>query len=70
MEEIAESIFKPFIRLIVGFLRVLLFIGWDLLVEYVGWIIGWTFYRFLSFGQFPKEKWASWRKFLGDPPCS
>ncbi len=56
MEEIAEHLLKPLIRLVVGILRALLFIGWDLLVEYVGWSIGWAFYRLVSFGQFPKEK--------------
>jgi hypothetical protein len=58
MEEIAEHIFKPFIRLIVGILRVLLFLGWDLLFEYVGWSVGWAFYRLVSFGKFPSESWS------------
>jgi hypothetical protein len=56
MEEIAEHLLKPLIRLVVGILRALLFIGWDLLVEYVGWSIGWAFYRLVSFDKFPKEK--------------
>ncbi|WP_196139744.1 hypothetical protein [Aliikangiella sp. G2MR2-5] len=55
MEELAEGLFKAMLRVLSGGLRVLLFIGWDLMVERVGWTIGWCFYRAVTFGKFPTE---------------
>jgi hypothetical protein len=54
MEEIAVEFIRPIIRLIIGVLRVLHYLGWYLF-EQVGWTIGWYFYRSISFGQFPAE---------------
>lgn len=34
-------------------LRALWWLAWDLLVEGIGWTIGWVFYRALTFGRFP-----------------
>lgn len=49
------GLLKGVARIFLAFLRALLFIGWDLLFEVVGWTIGWPIYRALSFGRFPKE---------------
>ncbi|WP_444998082.1 hypothetical protein [Aliikangiella sp. IMCC44359] len=56
MEDIVELAIKFVVRIILGFFRVLLFIGWDLLFEIVGWSVGWFFCRLVTFGYFPKEK--------------
>ena len=69
MDELIGDIFRPILRFLYGFLRVLLYIGWDLLVAHVGWTIGWIFYRTMTFGLFPKEKLreldrCSWGKAL------
>ena len=49
------GLLKAAARIVLAVLRALLFIGWDLLFEVVGWTIGWPVYRVLSFGRFPKE---------------
>ncbi len=54
MEELVELVGRSIIKFFIGFLRVLLFIGWELFFEYVGWSVGWAFYRMLSLGRFPK----------------
>ncbi len=55
MEDLTDGIFRPIIRLILGVLRVFQFIAWDLMCSYVGWSIGWCFYRFFSLGRYPVE---------------
>jgi len=55
MEELVDGIFRPIFKLILWVLRILQFIAWDLLVSYVGWSIGWFFYRTITFGRFPSE---------------
>lgn len=55
MEELADGLFRPILKLILGFLRVLQFLAWDLLFSYIGWSIGWCFYRIISFGKYPNE---------------
>ena len=69
MEELADGLFKSILRLILLVLRVLQFLAWDLLFSYVGWSIGWCFYRTISFGKFPSEslgdlETSSWGKAL------
>ena len=51
-----DGLLRALLRIILGLLRILLFIGWELLVEQVGWYVGWCFYRTLTFGHFPAEK--------------
>ncbi|GAA5215717.1 hypothetical protein GCM10025776_13410 [Corallincola platygyrae] len=58
MDELVGDIFRPILRLLYGFLRFLHFLAWELLVSYVGWSIGWAFYRTITFGVFPREKWS------------
>ncbi len=55
MEELAEVLIRPIAKLISGILRVLNFLAFELYIEWVGWTIGWFFYRSVSFGQFPSE---------------
>ena len=57
MEEIlAEGFFKPVLRLLLGFLRILQFLAWDLFVSCVGWSVGWFFLRLITVGKFPSER--------------
>ncbi|MEQ3722860.1 hypothetical protein [Alcanivorax sp.] len=50
-----DGLVKGAIRILVKVLRALLFIGWNLLFEVVGWTIGWPVWRILTLGKFPKE---------------
>lgn len=51
-----DGLLRALLRMVLGLLRVLLFIGWDLLFEQVGWFVGWLFYRGISFGRFPEQQ--------------
>ncbi len=42
-------------NLLVGALRLMWWLAWDLLVETIGWTIGWFFWRMVSVGRFPCE---------------
>jgi len=57
MDELAEGAFRPILKLLLMILRGLSFVAWELLVEYVGWSIGWAFYRVVTFGKFPSSGW-------------
>ncbi len=69
MEELADGLFRPILRLILWALRILQFLAWELLVSYIGWSIGWFFYRVITLGNFPGENLndldnCSWGKAL------
>lgn len=69
MDDIADGMLRPLGKLLLGCLRILQFLAWDLLFSHVGWTIGWCFLRVPSFGAYPKEKLTeldqcSWRKAL------
>lgn len=54
---------------VVALLRALWWLSWELLVQTIGWSIGWVFLRALTFGRFPEERFrglddASWSKAL------
>jgi hypothetical protein len=51
-----DGLLRALLRMVLGLLRALLFIGWDLLFEQVGWFVGWFFYRVISFGRFPEQQ--------------
>jgi hypothetical protein len=36
-------------------LRFLLWLGWDLLIQTIGWSIGWSFFRIITIGHFPTQ---------------
>lgn len=55
MDEFVDGLFRPLLRLILWVLRILQFLAWDLLFSYIGWSIGWFFYRGITFGRFPGE---------------
>ena len=57
LDDIADDFAKPILKLVILCLRGLLFLGWDFCVETVGWTIGWWFYRAITLGKFPTEKW-------------
>lgn len=40
---------------LVGVLRLLWWLAWELMVETIGWTIGWFFWRMVSLGRFPAE---------------
>lgn len=50
-----DGLLKGLIRVFVGLLRFLHFLGWHCLIDGIGWRIGWGFYRLITFGGWPKE---------------
>jgi hypothetical protein len=57
LDDVADDVGKPLVRFVISCLRFLLYLGWDWGVETIGWSVGWCFYRAISLGTFPKEKW-------------
>ena len=57
MHQFRVDFAKPIVKLVIFCLRGLLYLGWDFCVETIGWTIGWWFYRAVTFGKFPTEKW-------------
>ena len=43
-------------RLVIGVLRALWWLGWDFVIQTVGWTIGWCALRVLTLGQLPRER--------------
>ena len=44
--------------LLLGILRALWWLGWDFLVQTVGWSIGWPIARVLTLGRFPHVRFG------------
>ena len=44
--------------IVVGMLRVLWWLGWDFLVQTVGWCVGWPIVRAVTLGRFPQERFG------------
>lgn len=62
----ASDLLSGSARLFLGLLRGLWWLGWDFTIETIGWTLGWTIWRVLSLGNFPREPLgrideASWR---------
>lgn len=57
MDELAEGLLSVVARFLITTLKVVRFIAWDLLFEVIGWAIGWSFLRLVTFGRFPKQGW-------------
>ncbi|MGH1540536.1 MAG: hypothetical protein ACRBHB_08950 [Arenicella sp.] len=55
MEDVADGLLKPVLKLILLLLRGLQFLAWDLFIESIGWTIGWYFYRIVTLGRYPAE---------------
>jgi len=43
---------------VVAILRVLWWLGWDFAFCTIGWSIGWCFFRTITFGRFPAERFG------------
>lgn len=56
MEEVVEGAFKVVLRLFSLIVRVLVWLVWEMCYEIIAWYVGWPVIRFLTFGQYPKEK--------------
>lgn len=56
MEEVASESLKPIARLFLAIVRGLIWLAWELMIQTIGWSIGWVICRVISFGYFPKEK--------------
>ncbi len=55
MDDVPGLIFAPLLRLLYALLQGLLWLGWEVGVETIGWGIGWAFCRLCTLGQLPKE---------------
>ncbi len=56
MEEEASALLKPVARIILTVAKSLLWLSWELIIQTIGWSIGWVVCRLVSFGTFPKER--------------
>ncbi len=54
MIDVEDIIFRPVARGALVIARALLWLGWDVFVETIGWSIGWLIWRTLTFGRFPE----------------
>lgn len=43
-------------NLVLGVLRALWWLGWDFIIQTVGWSIGWCVLRVLTLGHYPRER--------------
>ena len=55
MEEVAGDLLKPIARIFLAIVRALIWLSWELMIQIIGWSIGWVICRAISFGCFPKE---------------
>ncbi|KRA74507.1 hypothetical protein ASD78_13670 [Lysobacter sp. Root667] len=53
IDEVDDFLFRPIARFALIVARALWWLSRELLVETVGWSIGWLIWRLLSFGRFP-----------------
>jgi len=56
MEEVASELLKPIARIFLAIVRGLIWLSWELMIQTIGWSIGWVICRAISFGYFPKER--------------
>lgn len=50
------EVFELPLRLVVSVLRALWWLGWEFMIETVGWSIGWCVLRTLTLGKLPRER--------------
>lgn len=55
MHDVAELLIRPIASALLFVVRGLLWIGWELCFQTVGWAVGWLVCRLVSAGRFPAE---------------
>ncbi len=55
MDDILDFLFKPIIVVIRWIFQVVLLAVFEFCHEYIGWVVGWCFWRTVTVGQYPKE---------------
>ncbi len=55
MEDIADGLMRPILKLLAAVLRVMWFLISEILGEILLWGVGWCFWRAISFGRYPKQ---------------
>lgn len=55
MDDILDFLFKPIIVVTRWIFQVVLLAVFEFFHEYIGWVVGWCFWRLLTFGKYPKE---------------
>ena len=56
VDELIEVAARPLAKLVYLLARSLLWLGWDMLVQTVGWSIGWCIFRVVTLGNYPEER--------------
>ncbi|WP_221798447.1 hypothetical protein [Oceanobacter mangrovi] len=51
---VGEGIFRFLLHVLVWTARILYFLAWELMIERIGWSIGWVICRLLSWGKYPE----------------
>ncbi|MBT0959585.1 hypothetical protein [Denitromonas iodatirespirans] len=65
----AGDVFELPRTLLVGVLRALWWLGWEFMIETVGWSIGWCALRVLTVGRFPRERLSGQDDASGPVQC-
>ncbi len=55
MDDLIALIFKPVIFIFYWLFRIVFIIVIEVVHEYITWVVGWCFFRVLSFGKYPKQ---------------
>ncbi|MCM5682333.1 hypothetical protein M8A51_22625 [Schlegelella sp. S2-27] len=58
MDDVLEMLLRPIAKLLLALLRGLLWLGWELMFETIGWTVGWLLCRLLSAGRWPRQRWS------------
>lgn len=54
MEDLLDFSFRGLLRLLQGFIRIVIFLAWDCCLDFITWYVGWPVLRILTLGQYPK----------------
>jgi hypothetical protein len=55
MDDILELLLKPFVFIFSWIFRIVFYLSVEIVHEYIAWSVGWTFWRTLSFGNYPAQ---------------
>ena len=55
MEDAAEGIIKVVLKGLLSFIRLLVYVSWELMYEKISWYLGWPVVRIITLGYFPRE---------------
>jgi len=58
VEELVEGPFKLIARVILGIVRAIIWLTWELMCERLLWYLGWPALKLMTLGKYPKERFS------------